>query len=47
MLVWNGVLGVVFIWQSLSNWEMPTFNENLMTLLGISSTAYVGYKAAK
>ncbi|MGV3663987.1 MAG: hypothetical protein ACO1TE_27695 [Prosthecobacter sp.] len=47
MLVWNGVLGVAFIWQSLSDWEMPTFNEHLMTLLGISATAYVGYKASK
>ena len=47
MLVWNGVLGVVFFWESLSDWQMPSFNENLMTLLGISSTAYVGYKASK
>lgn len=47
MLVWNGVLGVVFVWETLSDWEMPKFNENLMTLLGISATAYVGYKASK
>ncbi|OYW77314.1 MAG: hypothetical protein B7Z37_04915 [Verrucomicrobia bacterium 12-59-8] len=45
MVVWNGVLGVVFIWQCLSDWEMPKFSEQLMTLLGISATAYVGYKA--
>jgi hypothetical protein len=47
MLVWNGVLGVVFFWESLSDWQMPSFNENLMTLLGISSRAYIGYKASK
>lgn len=47
MLVWNGILGVVFLWQTLSDWEMPTFNEHLMTLLGISATAYVGYKASR
>lgn len=47
LVVWNGLLGVVFIWECLSDWQMPTFNEYLMTLLGISSTAYVGFKAAK
>jgi len=46
MLIWNGVLGVVFIWQSLADWQMPTFDPYLTTLLGISSTAYVGYKVA-
>jgi hypothetical protein len=46
MLIWNGVLGVVFIWQSLADWQMPTFDSYLTTLLGISSTAYVGYKVA-
>ncbi len=47
MLVWNGVLGVIFIWQSLAEWIMPKFDDQLITLLGISATAYVGYKAAK
>jgi hypothetical protein len=47
LVVWNGVLGVVFIWECLSDWQMPTFNEYLMTLLGISSTAYVGFKASR
>ncbi|WP_395735474.1 hypothetical protein [Prosthecobacter sp.] len=46
LLVWNGVLGLVFIWQSLADWQMPTFDPYLTTLLGISSTAYVGYKVA-
>jgi hypothetical protein len=46
MLIWNGVLGLVFIWQSLADWQMPTFDPYLTTLLGISSTAYVGYKVA-
>ena len=46
MIIWNGVLGLVFIWQSLADWQMPTFDPYLTTLLGISSTAYVGYKVA-
>lgn len=44
MLVWNFVLGVVFLWVSMFEWKMPVFDATLMTLLGISSTAYVGFK---
>jgi hypothetical protein len=44
MLVWNVVLGLVFIWQSVFEWKMPEFDATLMTLLGISSTAYLGFK---
>lgn len=47
MLVWNGVLGVIFLWQSIFQWSMPEFDPTLMTLLGISSAAYVGFKLAK
>jgi hypothetical protein len=47
MLVWNGILGVIFVWQSMFQWSMPEFDATLMTLLGISSAAYVGYKFAK
>jgi len=46
LVVWNAVLGVVFIWESLSDWAMPEFDQTLMMLLGISSTAYVGFKAS-
>lgn len=44
MLVWNFILGIVFIWQSIFQWTMPTFDPTLMTLLGISSATYVGFK---
>jgi hypothetical protein len=47
MLVWNGILGVIFLWQSIFQWSMPEFDATLMTLLGISSAAYVGFKLAK
>ena len=46
MLVWNFILGIVFIWQSVFQWTMPTFDPTLMTLLGISSATYVGFKLA-
>jgi hypothetical protein len=47
MLVWNGILGIIFLWQSIFQWTMPEFDATLMTLLGISSAAYVGFKIAK
>jgi hypothetical protein len=47
MLVWNGILGIIFLWQSIFQWKMPEFDATLMTLLGISSAAYVGFKVAK
>ena len=47
MLVWNGILGVIFLWQSIFQWSMPEFDATLMTLLGISSAAYVGFKLSK
>ena len=36
MLVWNFILGIVFIWQSVFQWAMPTFDPTLMTLLGLA-----------
>jgi hypothetical protein len=47
MLVWNGILGIIFVWQSIFTWTMPEFDPTLMTLLGISSAAYVGFKMTK
>jgi hypothetical protein len=47
MLVWNGILGVIFLWQSIFQWSMPEFDATLMTLLGISSAAYIGFKLSK
>lgn len=47
MLVWNGLLGVIFLWQSIFQWRMPEFDATLMTLIGISSATYVGFKLAK
>jgi len=44
MLVWNFMLGIIFIWQSVFQWTMPTFDPTVMTLLGISSATYVGFK---
>jgi hypothetical protein len=44
MLVWTVVLGVVFGFDVLRNLAMPEFNATLLTLMGISSGTYVGFK---
>ena len=46
MLAWNLLLGGVFAWQTLNDWKMPEFDATLMALMGISSSAYVGFKFA-
>jgi hypothetical protein len=42
--VWTVVLGVVFIWSVYRNISMPEFDASLLTLMGISSGTYVGFK---
>jgi hypothetical protein len=44
IVAWSAVLGIIFIscvWQNLG---MPTFSNNLLGLLGISSGTYLGFK---
>lgn len=42
--VWTIVLGVVFVWSVYRNITMPEFDASLLTLMGISSGTYVGFK---
>jgi hypothetical protein len=44
MAVWTIVLGVIFIWSVYRNMTMPEFDASLLTLMGISSGTYVGFK---
>ncbi len=44
LLVWNVVLGVVFLAQTWSDFAMPEFNSTLLGLLGLSSATFVGMK---
>jgi hypothetical protein len=44
MAVWTVVLGVVFGAGVYTNLAMPDFNATLLTLMGISSGSYVGFK---
>lgn len=42
--VWTVVLGSVFVWGVYRNMAMPDFDPSLLTLMGISSGTYVGFK---
>jgi len=42
--VWTIVLGVVFVWSVYRNMTMPEFDASLLTLMGISSSTYLGFK---
>lgn len=42
--IWTIVLGAVFVWGVYRNLTMPEFDASLLTLMGISSGTYVGFK---
>jgi hypothetical protein len=44
IFVWTILLGVVFGWSVFRNNSMPEFDASLLTLMGISSGTYVGFK---
>jgi hypothetical protein len=43
-LLWTFVLGVVFLVSVAHILSMPTFNETLLALMGISGATYLGFK---
>jgi hypothetical protein len=44
MATWTLVLGIIFINQVWATLAMPDFSANLLTLMGISSGTYIGFK---
>jgi len=42
--VWTVILGVVFLVEICSSLRLPTFDSNLLILMGISGVTYVGFK---
>jgi hypothetical protein len=42
--IWTIVLGTVFVWAVYRNISMPEFDASLLTLMGISSGTYIGFK---
>ena len=44
IFVWTIFLGIIFVVEVLHNLEPPEFDENLLTLQGISAGTYLGFK---
>ncbi len=45
MVIWTIILGIIFIHEVIVEQRMPQFDTNLLLLMGISSTGYVGLKS--
>jgi hypothetical protein len=43
-LVWTVVFGAVFVWKVATSHSMPTFDDGMLALMGISGAGYVGFK---
>jgi len=44
MAVWTLILGVAFVWEVYSSFRMPKFDTNLLIMMGISGSLYLGFK---
>ena len=44
IIVWTGVLGVVFVWTVFATLAMPVFSTTLLALQGMSGATYIGFK---
>jgi hypothetical protein len=44
MIVWTGILAVIFAWNVLWNFVFVDFDTNLLLLMGIASSTYLGFK---
>ncbi|HVH75069.1 MAG TPA: hypothetical protein VM755_09135 [Stellaceae bacterium] len=44
MLAWTIALGIIFVYSTYRTLATPNFDANLLTLLGISSGTYLGFK---
>ena len=47
LFIWTVVLGVMFIAQVMTNLTMPDFDTTLLSLMGISSGTYLGFKISE
>ena len=44
MVIWTCVLAVIFIWNVIGNFVFADFDTNLLLLMGIASSTYLGFK---
>ena len=47
IVVWTLILGIVFVSEVFAKLAMPVFDNTLLTLMGISSGTYLGFKVSK
>lgn len=47
MAIWTVILGLVFCYEVIIHLAMPQFDTNLLLLMGISSSGYIGLKAVE
>jgi hypothetical protein len=44
MAAWTLILGVIFLWTTLTSFSFPNFDTNLLVLAGIVNGVYLGFK---
>jgi hypothetical protein len=44
VLAWTVILAVIFVWNVVANFYFVAFDTNLLLLMGIANTMYVGFK---
>lgn len=44
VLIWTVLLGGIAVWSAYTNLTLPTFDNNLLIMMGISSSLYLGFK---
>ncbi len=46
MVIWTCVLAVIFVWNVVGNFVFADFDTNLLLLMGIASSTYLGFQDA-
>jgi hypothetical protein len=44
VLAWTVILAIIFIWNAVANFVFVAFDTNLLLLMGIANTMYLGFK---
>jgi hypothetical protein len=44
MVIWTCILGIIFTWNVVWNFVFVDFDTNLLLLMGIASSTYLGFK---
>ncbi|MBX9840301.1 MAG: hypothetical protein K2Z80_00685 [Xanthobacteraceae bacterium] len=47
VVAWTVIMGVIFLWSVISSFSFPAFDTNLLLLMGIFNSTYLGFKQAE